>query len=134
MSLSRQTAAGQEQSHALLERDAELRKLEQCLERVSMSGTGVVAFIGGEAGAGKTSLVREFCRRHRPRRRVLQGACEPLLAPRPLGPFIELAESIGGELSELIDDEAKPHTVASALLRALERDGAPSLVLLEDLH
>src|SRR5690348_9608310 len=134
MSVSTHTAAGQEPTHALIERDVELRKLEQCLERVSTSGTGVVAFVGGEAGVGKTSLLRAFCARREPGSRVLQGACEPLLAPRPFGPFIDLAESIGGELSELIDDEARPHTVASALLRALDRDGTPSLVVLEDLH
>jgi DNA-binding CsgD family transcriptional regulator len=134
MSMSTQTATGQAQSDALFEREVALGRLEQCLERVSMSGTGVVAFVGGEAGVGKTSLVRAFGSRTGRRRRLVQGACEPLLAPRPFGPFIDLGESIGGELSELINDEARPHTVATALLRALDRDGAPTLVVLEDLH
>ena len=44
---------------------------------------GGVALVGGEAGIGKTSLVRAFANR-RPDGRVLTGACEPLTTPRPL--------------------------------------------------
>ncbi len=134
MSLSTQSSAASGHTGALLERDGELERLEQCLEHVALSGSGMVACIGGEAGVGKTTLVREFCHRHDARVRVLQGACEPLLAPRPFGPFIDLAESSEGELAHLIDEGAKPHTVASALLRELEEDATPSLVVLEDLH
>ena len=39
-----------------------------------------------------------------------------------------------GELGGLIDEGAKPHAVASALLRELQQDATPSLVVLEDLH
>jgi hypothetical protein len=39
----------------------------------------------GEAGAGKTALVREFARGER----VRWGACEALTTPRPLGPFLK---------------------------------------------
>ncbi|MGA8719335.1 MAG: AAA family ATPase [Solirubrobacteraceae bacterium] len=134
MSLSAQSSAASGHSGALLERDGELGRLEQGLEQVALSGSGMVAFIGGEAGVGKTTLVREFCHRRGAREQVLQGACEPLLAPRPFGPFIDLAESSEGELGGLIDEGAKPHVVASALLRELQEHATPSLVVLEDLH
>ena len=134
MSLSAHSSAASGHSGALLERDGELGRLEQGLEQVALSGSGMVAFIGGEAGVGKTTLVREFCHRRGAREQVLQGACEPLLAPRPLGPFIDLAESSEGELGGLIDEGAKPHVVASALLRELQEHATPSLVVLEDLH
>ena len=39
-----------------------------------------------------------------------------------------------GELGALIDEGAKPQAVASALLRELQEDATPSLVVLEDLH
>jgi DNA-binding CsgD family transcriptional regulator len=134
MSLSTQSSAGQGHPGVLLERDVELGRLEQCLEQVALSGCGTATFIGGEAGVGKTTLVREFCRHRSARERVLRGACEPLLAPRPFGPFIDLAESSGGELGGLIDEGAKPHAVAAALLRDLQEGTTPSLVVLEDLH
>jgi DNA-binding CsgD family transcriptional regulator len=134
MNLSTQSPAASGPAGALLERDGELGRLEQCLEQVALSGSGMVACIGGEAGVGKTRLVREFCHRRGAREQVLQGACEPLLAPRPFGPFIDLAESTEGELGVLIDEGAKPHAVASALLRELQEAATPSLVVLEDLH
>jgi predicted ATPase len=38
----------------------ELHRLEQCLQRVATSSSGTLALVAGEAGAGKTALVREF--------------------------------------------------------------------------
>jgi DNA-binding CsgD family transcriptional regulator/tetratricopeptide (TPR) repeat protein len=134
MSLPTQSAVGQRQRCALVERDAELDRLEQGLEQVALSGDGLVAFIGGEAGVGKTTLVHQLCSGGGRRNHVLYGACEPLLAPRPFGPFIDLGEALGGELSDLIGEGAKPHAVARALLRDLNQTDGPSLVVLEDLH
>ncbi|HEU4978679.1 MAG TPA: AAA family ATPase [Solirubrobacteraceae bacterium] len=134
MSLGTRSLAGHGRAEALLERDPELGRLEQCLEEIAVTGSGLVAFIGGEAGVGKTSLVREFCARRGEREQVLHGACEPLLAPRPFGPLIDLADASAGELTGLIDDGAKPHAVAGALLRRLQEAGAPSVVVLEDLQ
>jgi DNA-binding CsgD family transcriptional regulator len=134
MSVSPQSVLGQRQTSGLVEREAELNRLGQCLERVALSGEGMVTFIGGEAGVGKTTLVREFGIARDPHHHVLYGACEPLLAPRPFGPFLDLGEALGGELSKLIEEGAKPHAVAGALLRELRQEDAASLVVLEDLH
>jgi DNA-binding CsgD family transcriptional regulator len=134
MSLSTQSVVGQRRTSTLVEREAELNRLGQCFEHVALSGEGMVTFIGGEAGVGKTTLVREFGSGRDPRQHLLYGACEPLLAPRPFGPFIDLGEALGGELSALIGEGAKPHAVAGALLRELSQEDATSLVVLEDLH
>lgn len=129
-----QSPAANSQTKRLLERHRELDRLERCFEQVSSSASGMVAFVGGEAGVGKTALLNELCEQLGVQARVLGGACEPLVAPRPFGPFVDLAESIGGELSQLIADGAKPHAVATALLRELTESDKPSLVVLEDLH
>lgn len=63
MSLSTQSAAASGHTGALLERDVELHRLDQCLERAALSGSGLVVCIGGEAGVGKSTLVRELCHR-----------------------------------------------------------------------
>ena len=48
-------------SGVLLERATELSMLVDCLEAVERSSRGQVLLVGGEAGIGKTSLVRRFC-------------------------------------------------------------------------
>ncbi len=89
--------------------------------------------VSGEAGVGKTALVGRFCELQRGSVRMLWGACEPLLTPRPLGPLCDVAESTGGEIEELVGRGARPYEVASALVRELDGWGLTVLVL-EDLH
>ncbi|MBV9424784.1 MAG: AAA family ATPase [Solirubrobacterales bacterium] len=134
MSTSTQSAAAHRHTSALLERDRELDQLEQCLQRVEASSSGMLALVAGEAGAGKTVLLREFGERKGSREWVFQGFCEPLSAPRPLGPFLDLADAVGGEMRELLSAGAKPHAIASALVRELDDRGRASLVVLEDLQ
>ena len=90
-------------------------------------------FVGGEAGVGKTVLLRSFCEAQQRPVRTLWGECEPLRTARPLGPLLDVAEATGGELEELVEAAARPHEVAAALLREL-RARAPTVLVLEDVH
>jgi DNA-binding NarL/FixJ family response regulator len=96
-----------------------------------MSSAGRFVFIGGEAGVGKTSLVRRFCASQSVR--VLSGACDALATPHPLGPLLDIAHTTAGDLEALIVRGARPHEVAAALLDQLRSD-PPCVVILEDLH
>src|SRR3954452_17660528 len=73
----------------LLERDGELEKLLAALERCRR-GSGGVVVIAGEAGLGKTCLIRTLISEAGDRARFLVGACEDLLTPRPLGPLRDM--------------------------------------------
>ncbi|HEX6696422.1 MAG TPA: AAA family ATPase, partial [Solirubrobacteraceae bacterium] len=117
----------------LLERTDQLSALTHALDEVTAARAGAVVFVGGEAGAGKTVLLRAFCDGQRGAVRILWGACEGLLTPGPLGPLFDVAEVTGGELEELVSREARPHEVAGALVRELAR-GRPTVLVLEDLH
>jgi DNA-binding CsgD family transcriptional regulator/tetratricopeptide (TPR) repeat protein len=117
----------------LLERDAELAMLAECLADVAESRLGQVVLIRGEAGVGKTALIRAFCDEQVPSEALLRGACEPLFTPRPLGPLFEVAETAGGELVGLVERGAKPYQVVAALTAELE-DRAPAVFVLEDAH
>jgi predicted ATPase len=64
----------------LLERAAELRRLEETLRHAGR-GRGSVVLVSGEAGIGKTSLVRAFAEHARERARVLVGVCDDLVTP-----------------------------------------------------
>jgi DNA-binding CsgD family transcriptional regulator/tetratricopeptide (TPR) repeat protein len=117
---------------SLVERSGELALLAERLERVRDGGAGELLFVAGEAGVGKTSLLRAFAEGSRAPS-VLWGACDPLFTPRPFGPFLAPGERDGGALQELLRDGAQPHEVAAALARELARRRA-SVFVLDDVH
>ena len=127
------TRPGPADATGLLERASALSRLHECTKATVELRRGHVVLISGEAGIGKTALLRQF-RASLPRRfSVLWGTCDPLFTPRPLGPLLEPAAEVGGELAMLVEGDARPHEVAGALLAEL-RGRAPSVLVLEDLH
>ncbi|MDX6571825.1 MAG: hypothetical protein QOC86_981 [Gaiellales bacterium] len=117
---------------ALLERSAFSGALEQSLARVT-EGEGRVVLVSGEAGIGKSALVREFCDRQRERARVLLGACDALGTPSPLSALNDIALSVGGSLLTSVERGVKPYPVFVALAEEL-RAVSPTIVVLEDVH
>ena len=117
---------------ALLERSYELDLLAGALADVAATGRGRLLLVGGEAGIGKTALLRAFCGGLHGVR-ILTGACEPLQTARPLGPVVDITMETEGVLAEVVDRGASASDVLAAFLAELRR--APSsVVLLEDLH
>src|SRR3954468_22219430 len=100
------------------------------LAEVRGSRQGQMVVLGGEAGVGKTAIVRAFGERQRSAV-VLAGACEALFTPRPLGPLVDIAAEVGGELAEVTERGASASDVLAALGRAIRE---ASVVVLEDLH
>jgi DNA-binding NarL/FixJ family response regulator len=117
---------------AFLERDRETEALAGWLEEVERTQTGVLVLVAGEAGVGKTTLVRRFCE-GRAGSRVLWGGCDPLATPAPLGPVVEVAAQLDAAAAELIAGGARPYEVGRALLGDLAGDRS-AIVVLEDLH
>jgi ATP/maltotriose-dependent transcriptional regulator MalT len=114
----------------LLERFDTLDTLDQAL-RSARDGHGRVVLLTGEAGIGKSSVLRTF-RRSIPRDvRVLTGGCDDLLTPRALGPLRDAAAAdprLGSLLAGTGRDE---------LFGALQGEfsGPPvTALLVEDLH
>src|SRR5205807_9773999 len=85
----------------LLERSHAFSVLAEALAVVAESTQGRLVLLRGEAGVGKTALLRRFCREQR-ETRILWGACDPLFTPRPLGPLLDIARTVGGDLDELV--------------------------------
>jgi class 3 adenylate cyclase/tetratricopeptide (TPR) repeat protein len=117
----------------LLEREDAISALAESLGDVARSRRGRLVSVTGEAGVGKTSLLRRFCAGQHEAPRLVWGACDPLFTPRPLGPLVDVAEATGGELLHVVDEGAKPQAVAAALIRELAVRG-PTVLVLEDLH
>jgi DNA-binding CsgD family transcriptional regulator/tetratricopeptide (TPR) repeat protein len=117
----------------LLEREPSFASLEDMLAHVRASSEGRLVFLGGEAGVGKTTLLRRFTNAQVAPVRILWGACEPLCTPRPLGPLMDVGEQTGGELQRLAGGAGRPHEVAAALVEELRRR-PPTVLVLEDVH
>jgi len=115
----------------LLERSDSLDTLYR-LAAEAASGTGRLVLIGGEAGVGKTSLVRQFSQTIAREIAVASGGCDPLSLPRPLGPLLDMAPHLGGELQQLLDRDAPTARLFSALLGRLT--ASPHVLVFEDVH
>jgi DNA-binding CsgD family transcriptional regulator len=132
--------AGAPDGHGLLERSAELAALTRAFAGVEADGQGRIALVAGEAGIGKTALLRQFATATASggtegtgtARRVLWTRCEPLFTPRPLGPVLELADAIGSQAAARAVGVATPYDVGTALLRELA--APPSVLVVEDVH
>src|SRR5512132_2353477 len=117
----------------LLERDAHLEALDTWLEDAA-GRTGHVVLITGEAGIGKTALVKAFRVRQSGQATVLWGMCDALRTPRPLGPLLDIAAAAGGELAGLVAADAPRAALFGALLGVLAGPGRPRVVVVEDAH
>jgi DNA-binding CsgD family transcriptional regulator len=117
----------------LLERAEQLALLKEALTAVTDSRRGRAVLAVGEAGIGKTALLRRFSDRVAGPARFLWAACDHLFIPRPLGPFLDLAAAAGGRLVAETADAARPYEVAAALLADLG-SGGTAVVVLEDVH
>lgn len=115
----------------LMERDEFLAELHDRLQEAA-NGRGSAVFLSGQAGMGKSSLIRHFTNAVAMRSRVLEGRSDPLSTPAPLEPFLDIASQLGGELDEaLLAGRTSSFRGFLSLLRASTR---PHVVVFEDLH
>jgi DNA-binding CsgD family transcriptional regulator len=107
----------------LIERGAYLAALGEHLGS-AVAGHGRLVLVGGEAGVGKTSLVRAFTEEQAGKARVVWAACDGLFTPEPLAPLDELVpglERAGGR--------------REVFAAALEELGSRSTIaVVEDVH
>ena len=116
----------------LLERSSALGELGGLLAAAAAGGR--VVLLAGEAGIGKSALVRRFAERQSADARFLLGACDPLLTPRALGPLHDIARQTGGRLAELLAAGGPREAVFAAFLDELHLGGRPRVVVVEDAH
>jgi DNA-binding CsgD family transcriptional regulator len=111
---------------------AELGALARGVRR----GAGRVVLLRGEAGVGKTAVITGFTNGLDEAMRVLWGGCDPLAAPRPLGPLLDALAGLGpaaaGALAAAID--AGDTAALYRRLLAVLRDGHRWVWVIEDAH
>jgi DNA-binding CsgD family transcriptional regulator/tetratricopeptide (TPR) repeat protein len=113
----------------LLERGPILLELSRFLAEAD-KGHGRLVFVGGEAGIGKTWLVRRFGELIRGRTRILIGSCDPLSTPRPLGPLLDIVDRLGDD----IDVAGSKDQIFRDLLSAISSTETTAVLVFEDVH
>ena len=114
----------------LLERESNVADFEQALAEARSAGR--IVLVGGEAGIGKTTLVRSVLGAA-DGMRVLWAACDALVVARSLGPVHDVARRTGGALAEAVENGAGREPLLAALLDELSAL-RPTTIAIEDLH
>ena len=116
----------------LLERESQLAALAQYAQEAA-GGQGRLVLVAGEAGVGKSSLLERF-EDELTGAQWCWGACDGLFTPRPLGPLLDIAAAMGGEIAELCRTDAPREQMYGGLLRTLGRSDALTVLAVEDVH
>ena len=91
----------------ILEREPVLRRIDDLLDD-AVAGRGRLVALGGEAGVGKSTVVRAVVATARERVQVRIGHCDNVAAPAALGPVLEALPEVT-DLVERHDDRATLH-------------------------
>jgi DNA-binding CsgD family transcriptional regulator/tetratricopeptide (TPR) repeat protein len=119
-------------AEVLLERDAQLGVLLGAVA-AGKEGRGSTALVSGEAGIGKTSLVRALVAEVGGEARVLVAACDDLVASRTLGPLRDAAAGTDGPLAAALAEDEPADPIFAALLEELAEE-CPTVLVVEDVH
>lgn len=117
----------------LLEREAQLDSV-LALARRAAGGQGGLVIVGGEAGIGKTSLLREFGRQVSANAKVMWGGCEDFFTPRPLGPLHDMAQDMDPRVAALLKNGGSQERIFSALITCLQESRDSIVMVFEDVH
>ena len=89
-------------------------------------------WVVGEAGIGKSTLMRSFADDIAGGAPVMITGCDDLLTPRPLGPIRDLLDQLPESLQGELVDDLGAGTLAGALAEV--GAGRGCVVVIEDLH
>lgn len=109
----------------LIERAGHLTAMHDKYNDVA-AGEGHCIMISGEAGIGKTTLLRAFCNEHRHHAKIYLGTCDALFIPRPLAPLYDI-------IGQIWADDPDP-TILTNFLHRFDQLPGPSILVFEDIH
>lgn len=118
----------------LVERDGPLALALARVAGLHHAGTptGGCITVSGEAGVGKTSLLRSVQRRTAGQARWLWGRCEPMRTPPPLGPLIDMLDGLPPSLAALVRNGGAMADLLDGMRRLLAEAASPLVVVVDD--
>lgn len=129
----------------LIGREAQLAELDSALRDVT-AGAGRTVLVAGDAGLGKSALLKTFAEKARAQGvRVLLGECTEVEARRPFGPFVDALSAAGLPLPQELAQggpgalpiaEIERYRVHAGFARVLSETATnvPVVMAIEDLH
>jgi DNA-binding CsgD family transcriptional regulator len=117
----------------LIERDGFMRSLETTFESVT-EGEGHCVLLSGEAGIGKTSLIKSFYKEKKDHCKIYQGTCDALFTPRPLAPIYEIIWQIQKDTKENELYNVDRSLLFNQLFHDLEQQKKSVIIIIEDIH
>ncbi len=129
----------------MLEREDALAQMHRALHQ-AQQGAGSTVLLRGEAGIGKTTLLRRWTAQATGAEgvQVYWGSCEALFTPRPLGPVMDIAASLGTLVRDAAGEQRAPTEIFAAIAAWLStpavslhsRTARPRVTVLvfEDVH
>ena len=111
----------------LLERADALQTLRRLLQSAAEGGR--IVLVAGEAGIGKSTLLRAAAATHDA---VWWGHCDALETPLPLAPWLDIARDCRPRYAERLSGPRS--ALFDAVLDDLRAAPAPRLVVIEDAH
>jgi DNA-binding CsgD family transcriptional regulator len=117
----------------LVERASFMATLENEFENV-IDGEGRCILLTGEAGIGKTSLVKNFSGRKKKMCKTYSGTCDALFTPRPLAPLYDILLQMHGDIPKNIVNINDRVGLFTGFLHQLENQKETTLIVIEDIH
>ena len=118
---------------ALIEREGLLASLQKHFEDIS-DGEGHCVFINGEAGIGKTALVKAFCKKQSDESSIYQGACDALFTPRPLAPLYDILWQVSKKRWPASPLSEERSALFADFFQELSAKKGKLLIVFEDIH
>lgn len=117
---------------SLLERTDSIETLQTLLSGAA-AGKGGLVIVSGEAGIGKSALLRQYLASQN-NVLVLFGYCEATETARTFGPVHDIALQLPGALRAGLSSSSKPWHLYEALLDDLATLEALPILCIEDIH
>src|SRR6186713_2560677 len=117
----------------LIERAGLLAALQSEFFKVA-DGEGHCIFVSGEAGIGKTSLLKALRNELKNRCDIYQGTCDALFSPRPLAPLYDILLQVWNNLPEYSNDMRERTKLFTEFFFEIKNKGKTSVIVFEDIH
>ena len=118
---------------ALIERDVFMTSLQKHFANVA-GGEGHCILLSGEAGIGKTALVKAFCKKQADDCSIYHGACDDLFTPRPLAPLYDVLWQVNKDRWPVPPSNEERSVLFAAFFQELSTKKEKLLIVFEDIH
>lgn len=117
----------------LIERAEFLKVLHAKFESVTQT-EGHCIFLSGEAGIGKTSLIKTFSKAINNRGKIYIGSCDALFTPRPLAPLYDVALQMGNGIWDNNGSLADRVGLFNRFFHELASQKETTVIAFDDIH